>query len=88
LSVGVRSNIRFYVAMVLGRWLVGSARITPESLEKLDLAAVNDQLLNKAYRLVREEFLSAGGDDRTAKGPEFVEGIKAVLKKTGPRGGG
>jgi hypothetical protein len=85
LEVKDRTNLRFYVAMVVAADATGVAVPTVEQVAALDVAAtVNDTLLGSAYATVKALYDGAGATDQIAKGPTLLASTVAALRAKYP----
>ena len=70
-----RSNIRFYIGMVVSCDLTQKAEPAVKQIKEID-PPVEESVLSNAYELVHEVYQSRGGTDRTAKGGELLADLK------------
>lgn len=82
LAAPVRNNFQFHIAMVVAAKL-GVKKEDAESLADLDVDAVDDTMLDQAYKLVDKEFNDFMGtdyaQDQAAKSPKVTQKLAEQL---------
>lgn len=79
MSPAEKGNIRFHVAMAVA--MLGSSRKRPsfDSLAKLDVDGIQDNIFDEARDLVLKEFRELGGTDAIAKSGDFLSKVRQRL---------
>lgn len=87
LEVKDRTNLRFYVAMVVAAFATEVATPTVEQLATLNVAtAVSNAVLTSGYSTVKALYDAAGASDQIAKGPTLLDAVlKALRTKLPPK---
>lgn len=80
-----KNNIKFYIAMSVA-WLACD-HLKPNAKQIADLAgqAITDEILNKAYALVKDDYTKLGGTDQVAKGTDMPRSIIQSLESQIPK---
>jgi hypothetical protein len=74
-------NLRFYMAMYASCLALGRAKPTHINISDMVLEDITDDMLDEAYTVVNDLYLSCGANDIAAKGPSLTDKIKAKLEK-------
>ena len=80
-----QNNLRFYVAMTACARVLRSASPRRDRVARLDVAAFTDDFLQHVYDEVNALYEAAGGNDRAAKGPAVLSGLRARLDTDFPK---
>lgn len=75
LSAGVRTNLRFYVAMHATQQIFGSGTVTAQAVSDIDLNALSPGVLSESFRHVLRAYIDEGANDQAAKGPNLTKVI-------------
>jgi len=81
-----KANLRFYLAMYAVCVVLRSARPRRTTIAALNLDALTDQLFVNCLGPIQRAYLTLGGDDTTAKGPELNEVLQGELQARFGRG--
>lgn len=82
LPVPVRGNIRFHVAMATAWLATGQAEPSPDTISKISVSDIPEDVLAHATALVADEFASQGNSDAVAKAAEFLAKLSARIAST------
>lgn len=77
----LRLNLVFHLLMYSICVALESAEPPLAEIAKIQPEVLTDSLLEGCLDRVRFAFVKAGGDDKAAKGPEFVTALLAELRK-------
>lgn len=75
----VKSDILFYVVYTVVALAVHSPDISAEAFKALDMDSFNDASIARAAQLVFRLYQELGGNNRVAKGSEFLERIRTQI---------
>jgi hypothetical protein len=77
---GHRNNLLYYVMMAAAYLELKLPKARPLAISKINQNNINDSLFTKALALVRPIYEKYGGDDKAAKGAEFVTELRDELQ--------
>ncbi|WP_158282654.1 AIPR family protein [Azospirillum sp. TSH58] len=78
-----KNNLRFHVLMVLGWWLAGSQKPTPQQLSAVDIKKMARAPFGKITEWVIEKFEEKGAKDSVAKDGDFTAHLKGAWSSSG-----
>jgi hypothetical protein len=80
-----RNNLKFYVAFVAARLMVGKDKLNVKDIKAISESTASNKVLEAAYAFSRTKYLNLGGDDDVARGSVLVKrigtGIRTLIKK-------
>lgn len=71
------TNIKFYVAMLIGIALVGDSEDISNNLAAIPKIEIEESVLSNALEVTLTKFQELGGTDQIAKGPTLLEALLA-----------
>jgi AIPR protein len=80
LSRQVRNDIRFYVSMAVACFATNSARPGPAQIAEIDVAAIKEEVLQRAANSVRTIYESLGATEKVAKGTDLLAALRQHLQ--------
>lgn len=72
-----RNNLKFYVAYLVPRIMVGREQLARKDLVKLLDRSIDTPTLDAAYAECQKRFVKLGGDDDVARGRDLIASIRA-----------
>ena len=76
------TNLKFYVAMLVGIELVNSSDRIVDGLAQLPNVIISEDLLKNSFATVFVNYVRLGGTDQVAKGPDLLAAIFAERAQT------
>lgn len=69
------TNVKYYVAMLVGIEMVGSRTQIAEALAHLPNVSVDSETLSRSLRIVLDKYTELGSSDQVAKGSDLVTAL-------------
>jgi hypothetical protein len=80
-----RSNMLFYLLMVVVCLKTKSSRPQPKRIATIDLSTIDDALSSEALNIVYPIYMKLGGTNTVAKGTQLVQQVKAEMERRFPK---
>lgn len=80
LSKSAKNDVLFYVIYVVSAKILGKTNITFNDLSSINLALLNDDVVNDAITMVHEKYIEKGASGSVAKSSSFINDVCKMLE--------